>query len=157
MHNLLANSQIWIGGQVSIDPSAAIAPGVLLQADPSAQITIGAGACVGMGVVIHAVGGQITIGAGANLGAGVLIYGKLDIGNHACIGTAASVINHSVNQGQMVAPGSLLHNLSDLSTEPPPEPDQLSTPKPTDKLRVHAQVHLQQFLGKIFVSGSNTP
>lgn len=151
MSNFLTNDRIWIGGHVSIDPSAAIAPGVLLQADPDGQILIGAGVCLGMGVVIHAVGGTISIGAGANLGAGVLVYGSLNIGNHACIGTAASVINHTVAQGEIVPPGALLHSSN------PATPQETPTPKQADKLRMHAQVHLQQFLGKIFVSSRDLP
>ncbi|NJO86234.1 MAG: hypothetical protein HC818_06545 [Synechococcaceae cyanobacterium RM1_1_27] len=43
-----------INGDVQMDPTAQIGPGVLLQADPGCQIRVGAGACIGMGSIIHA-------------------------------------------------------------------------------------------------------
>ncbi len=102
------------GGNVTVHPSAAIAPGVLLQADPGASIVVGAGVCIGMGSILHAWGGTIDIGAGANLGAGVLIVGHSTIGDRACIGTATTVMNAAVASGQIVPPGSLLGDV------PPP-------------------------------------
>ena len=45
---------VHLDGNVSIDPSAAIAPGVLLQAEENSRITIGAGVCIGAGTIVHA-------------------------------------------------------------------------------------------------------
>jgi len=61
---------------VTIHPSAAIAPGVLLQADPESQIIIAAGVCVGMGTILHAHAGILEVSQEQNIGAGVLIVGR---------------------------------------------------------------------------------
>ncbi|MBE9094579.1 carbon dioxide concentrating mechanism protein, partial [Tychonema sp. LEGE 07203] len=50
---LSSNSQILMSGDVVVNESAAIAPGVILQADPDSKISIAAGACIGMGVILH--------------------------------------------------------------------------------------------------------
>ncbi len=42
-----------VSGSVTIHPSVAIAPGVLFQTDPESQIIIAAGACIGIGVILH--------------------------------------------------------------------------------------------------------
>lgn len=108
----ISNLNSYISGEVMIDPSAAIAPGVLLQADPNSQIIIGAGVCIGMGAVLHAHDGILEIQAGANLGAGVLVVGKGKIGSNACIGSATTILNHSIESGQVVASGSLIGDSS---------------------------------------------
>lgn len=100
--------QSYTSGAVEIDPSAAIAPGVLLQADPGSRIVVAAGASVGMGSVLHARNGSLEIGQGANLGAGVLLVGAVTVGPHACIGSASTVIDGAVAAYQIVSPGSLL-------------------------------------------------
>ncbi len=162
------NTGVWIGGEVIIDPTAAIAHGVLIQAEPNCRVVVGAGACIGMGAVVHAVGGDIVIGSGANLGAGVLVYGSLHIGNNACIGSATSVVNCSVPAGEIVVAGSLICQNTAPQTTDTPQPSEnpaepvsasanSSAPKPEEKskaddpLRVHARMHLQQFLSKIFI------
>jgi len=162
------NTEVWIGGEVIIDPTAAIAHGVLIQAEANCRVFIGAGVCIGMGAVVHAVGGDIVIGSGANLGAGVLVYGSLHIGNNACIGSATSLVNCSVPSGEIIVAGSLIcHNTAPKTTDTPTYPEQPAEPvsasanssalKPEDKsqgedpLRVHARIHLQQFLSKIFI------
>ena len=78
--------QYCTSGDVTIFPGAAIAPGVLLQADVGSRIVIRAGVCIGLGCVIHASHGTITINDGANLGAGVLLIGDVTIGARACLG-----------------------------------------------------------------------
>ncbi|MDY6782155.1 MAG: hypothetical protein SW833_06315 [Cyanobacteriota bacterium] len=99
-------------GDVAIHPSAAIAPGTILRANPNSHIVIGAGVCLGMGVVIHAYGGAIAIEDGANLGAGVLIVGAGTVGANACIGGATTIFNASVQPMQVVAAGSVLGDTS---------------------------------------------
>jgi carbon dioxide concentrating mechanism protein CcmN len=97
-----------ISGTVVIAPDAIVAAGVVLMADPNSQITIGAGACLGLGVILHANGGGIAIEAGAILGAGVLIIGTAVIGRGAAIGASTTIYNSSVASHQIVAAGTLL-------------------------------------------------
>jgi len=57
----LISNHFYVSGNVTIHPSAAIAPGVLLQADPESQIIIAAGVCVGMGTILHAHAGILEV------------------------------------------------------------------------------------------------
>ena len=102
------NIDSYISGEVTIDPSAAIAPGVLLQASPNSQIIIGAGVCIGMGSILHANEGTLEVEAGANLGAGVLVVGKGKIGANACIGSTTTILNRSIEPRLVVAAGSVI-------------------------------------------------
>ncbi len=95
-------------GDVTIGEGSAIAPGVLLQADPGCRIMIGTGVCLGMGCVIHASGGAIQIGQGVNLGAGVLVVGASTIGDRALVGAGTTVFGQSIGPGELIAPSSLL-------------------------------------------------
>lgn len=114
----ISTSSACVSGDVTIDPSAAIALGVLIQADPNSKVIIASGVCIGMGAIIHAQGGELEILAGANLGAGVLILGQGKIGKNSCIGSLTTVLNSSVADGQVVAPGSLIDGISDRQTDP---------------------------------------
>ncbi|WP_017324917.1 hypothetical protein [Synechococcus sp. PCC 7336] len=97
-----------VGGDVTIHPSATIASGTLLRADPNCKIAIGAGACLGMGVLLHASEGTIEIEAGANLGAGVLVVGYASVGSHSCVGSSSTMRNSIIEAGQIIPPGSLM-------------------------------------------------
>ncbi len=99
-------------GDVKIHPSAVIAPGVLLCADPDSQILISAGVCIGLGSILRACDGTLEILEGASLGTGVLLIGKGKIGRHACVGSASTILNSDVAPGQVVAPGSLIGDTS---------------------------------------------
>jgi carbon dioxide concentrating mechanism protein CcmN len=112
-------------GEVTVHPSVAIAPGVLLQAEVGSRILIAASVCIGMGAVIHAYGGVLEIQEGVNLGAGVLILGSGVIGAHACVGTSSTVIESSISSQQILPPGSLVGDRSRSS-----QPDS-SQPEPT--------------------------
>lgn len=145
--HLIRNFDSYMSGEVTIDPSAAIAPGVMLQADPNSQIIIAAGVCIGMGAVLHARDGILEIEAGATIGAGVLLVGRGKIGANACIGSATTILNCSIAPEQVVAPNSLLGDSSrtfaesaepittsppmaevtELSTQASPEPEQIQT------------------------------
>lgn len=123
-----SNSHVYAEGDVSIDASAAIAPGVILRADPDSKIVIASGVCIGMGSVLHSHGGTLEVEAGANLGAGVLIIGKGKIGAHACIGAITTVWNSSIEPWQVVPAASVVgdkgRQLSEASpvsthTDPP--------------------------------------
>ena len=124
------DERVCVRGDVTIHPSAAIATGVILQADPNSRIEIAAGACLGMGVIVHSSNGPLTIGAGANLGAGVLAIGKCSIGENACIGAATTLFNASVDPQQIVAPGSLL---GDWGRQVDPQDSQPVTPDPPEE------------------------
>ena len=97
-----------IVGEVRIHPSAAIAPGAILQAAPDSQIVIAAGACVGMGVILNAYGGNIELEAGASLGAGVLVVGRSRIGANTCIGGATTIYNADLDSLQVIPAGSVI-------------------------------------------------
>ncbi|AFY95290.1 hypothetical protein [Chamaesiphon minutus] len=103
---------VHLNGNVSIDPSAAIAPGVLLQAEANSQITIGAGVCIGAGTIVHAAGGNLEIGAGVCLGRGVLILGSGSIERNACIGAGTTAIDPQIEEGAAIPPHSLLGDRS---------------------------------------------
>jgi len=107
----------YVCGDVVIDQTAAIASGVLIQADQGGKITIAAGVCIGMGVVLHAQGGLLEIGAGANLGAGVLVYGTSKIGEGACIGASSSIVRAVIAKGAIVPPCSLISGLEQSAVE----------------------------------------
>jgi carbon dioxide concentrating mechanism protein CcmN len=143
-----------VSGDVTIHEGAAIAPGVLLLADPNSRIVIHAHACIGTGTILHAHDGTLEIGEGSVLGVGVLLVGALHIGDRACIGSATTIFNCSIKKGAIVASGSLLGVDStvascgcEVATDddevfapgfcPPPPPVEASkeseTPEPTSK------------------------
>ncbi len=105
---LISNSHVYVEGDVSIDPSAAIAAGVILRAAFDSKIIIAAGVCIGMGSILHSHQGTLEVEAGANLGAGVLVVGKGKIGANACIGAATTIWNSSIQSGQVVPAGSVV-------------------------------------------------
>jgi carbon dioxide concentrating mechanism protein CcmN len=100
--------QTYTSGDVRIDPSAAIAPGVILQAEGDYRIEVAAGVCIGVGAILHAIEGNIKIETGAALGAGILLVGAVEVGANACVGSLSTIWNQSINPGQVVPPGSLL-------------------------------------------------
>lgn len=109
---LSSNSQILMSGDVVVNEGAAIAPGVILQAEPGSRISIAAGACIGLGVIIHAREGTLEIGAGVILGAGVLVVGAGTIGTSACIGAGTTLIDPCIEQMQIMPAGSLMGDTS---------------------------------------------
>lgn len=106
----------YVCGDVVIDETAAIASGVLIQADQGSRITIAASVCIGMGTVIHAQNGLLEIGAGANLGAGVLVYGTSKIGENCCIGASSSIVRAVIGNGAIVPPCSLIVDQAEQTT-----------------------------------------
>ena len=109
---LSSNYQILMSGDVVVNEGAAIAPGVILQAEPGSRISIAAGACIGLGVILHAREGTLSIGAGVILGAGVLVVGAGTIGTSACIGAGTTLINPCIDQMQIMPAGSLIGDTS---------------------------------------------
>ncbi|MDZ8239182.1 MAG: transferase [Nostoc sp. ChiQUE01a] len=106
------NFDSYMSGEVTVHPSAVLAPGVILQAAANSKIVIGPGVCIGMGSILQVHEGTLEVEAGANLGAGFLMVGKGKIGANACIGSATTVFNCSVEPGQVVPPGSILGDTS---------------------------------------------
>ena len=109
---LSSNSQILMSGDVVVNEGAAIAPGVIMQAEPGSRISIAAGACIGLGVILHAREGTLEIGAGVILGAGVLVVGAGTIGTNACIGAGTTLIDPCIDQMQIMPAGSLMGDTS---------------------------------------------
>lgn len=109
---LSSNSQILMSGDVVVNEGAAIAPGVILQAEPGSRISIAAGACIGLGVILHAREGTLEIEAGVILGAGVLVVGAGKIGANACIGAGTTLINPCIDKMQIMPAGSLMGDTS---------------------------------------------
>ncbi|MEH2405165.1 transferase [Nostoc sp.] len=121
--HLSNNFDSYISGEVTIHPSAVLAPGVILLAAVNSKIIIGPGVCIGMGSILQVHEGTLEVEAGANLGAGFLMVGKGKIGANACIGTATTVFNYSVEPRQVVPPGSILGDTSrQIAQTKQPEP-----------------------------------
>ncbi|MBD2499414.1 transferase [Anabaena azotica] len=129
LHN---NFESYISGEVTIHPSAVIAPGVILQAAANSKIIIGAGVCIGMGSILQVDEGTIEVEAGASLGAGFLMVGKGKIGMNACIGAATTLFNSSVAPALVVPPGSILGDTTRQVAAETPEPatNQVDSPNP---------------------------
>ncbi|MBO3457699.1 transferase [Aetokthonos hydrillicola Thurmond2011] len=102
----------YTSGEVIVHPSAVIAPGVILLAAPNSKIIIGLGVCIGTGSILEVHEGTIEVEAGAMLGSGFLMIGEGKIGANACIGSATTVFNCSVEPGQVVPPNSILGDTS---------------------------------------------
>ncbi|MEG4072295.1 carbon dioxide concentrating mechanism protein [Microcoleus sp. Pol14C2] len=135
---LSSNSQILMSGDVVVNEGAAIAPGAIMQADPGSRISIAAGACIGMGVILHAREGTLEIAAGVILGAGVLVVGAGTIGENACIGAGTTLINPSIEKMQIMPAGSLMGDTSRqaaaaeaTATAPTAAPTSPETPEAT--------------------------
>ena len=175
----ISTDHYFVSGDVIIHEGVAIAPGVLLQADPNSQIVIGVGVCLGIGCVIHAHRGNVAIGEGAIIGAGVLLVGQVTIGARACIGAATTVLDCEIAAGAMIAPGSLWGDRSqpqpknhsadsppitespdaasttgipEVRVPPAPEADEPVTPEPEESTsaNVYGQVYVNQLLVKLF-------
>jgi carbon dioxide concentrating mechanism protein CcmN len=99
-------------GNVSINPSAVIAPGVLLQAEADSRILIGAGVCIGAGTIVQAAGGNLYIEAGVCIGRGVLIIGNGSIDRDACIGAGTTAIDPQIESGVVIPKHSLIGDRS---------------------------------------------
>ncbi len=155
----MSHSQICVCGDVTIHPSAVIAPDVLLQAEPGSRIVIAAGVCIGMGTIFHSYQGTLEVGESANIGTGVLFVGRGKIGAKACVGSSTTILNASVKQQQVLPAGSLLGDTSRQSNEDGPKhsgvtgpSQQSSTPtdsenssvSPTSKLSSKEQTHVSE-------------
>lgn len=116
--HFVSHTHYYRGGDVVVDASAAIAPGVVLRAAPDgSSIHIGPGVCVGAGVVIQAKHGRVSIEAGVSLGTGVLIVGHGHVGKDACIGPSSTLINPAIAPRTVIPSCSLIEaNISQAGT-----------------------------------------
>jgi carbon dioxide concentrating mechanism protein CcmN len=176
-----------VSGDVTIDKGVAIAPGVLLQADPDSQIVIRVGVCLGIGTVVHAHGGTIEICSGANLGAGVLVVGQLVIGDRAIVGAMTTLFNYSVEANALIPPSSLLiveetpaasvsepqseaelpqvedpwAEKSEVSKEIEQESDEIDSPLSPEVSAqsngVYGQAYVNQMIGRLFPNQPKPP
>lgn len=141
----LCNPQSYVSGDVKIDPSAVIGPGVLLAAEPNSRIVIAAGVCIGMGTIIHAQEGSLEVETGAVLGAGVLVVGAGKIGANACVGSCTTILYSSIEPKQVISPNSLIGDksrptvdvttievTSEVKTDTKPEPSVSPSPEKHD-------------------------
>lgn len=111
-----------VSGNVTVHPTAKIATGVLLHADPGSHLIVGAGACIGWGCILHAHQGTLVIGEGAILGMGTLVVGNSQVGDYACIGSATSILDSAVLPQAVVPPNSFISRTSKTTGLAPPAP-----------------------------------
>jgi carbon dioxide concentrating mechanism protein CcmN len=146
--NLHQGFKTYTSGDVTIDPSAAIAPGTILQAEGDCKIEIAAGVCIGTGTIIHAVEGNIKVEAGAAIGAGVLLVGAVKVGANACVGSLTTVWNQDVSLGQVIPPGSLVSPLerevTELNSSAPPSHSVEPAPKITRNIIEKVSVEVSE-------------
>lgn len=132
---LVSDAHFYISGNVTVHPSAAIAPGVMLQADPESHLVIAAGVCIGVGCILHAYQGTLEVDAGATLGSGVLVVGQGKIGANACIGAMTTILNSSIPAKEIIEPGSLIGDHSRhvviVEASEPYSPNSAATEQPT--------------------------
>jgi len=95
-------------GDVTIDATAAIAPGVVLQAASGSRIVVSAGVCLAAGVCVQSRKGVLTLESGASLGANVLVIGNGRVGENACISAGTTLINPTVAAEAILPPDSLI-------------------------------------------------
>jgi len=105
---LVSDTHYCVVGDVSVDATAAIAPGVVLQASSGSRITIGAGVCIAAGVCVQSRRGVLAIASGVSLGANVLVVGSGDIGANACVSAGSTLINPSVSSDAILPPDTLI-------------------------------------------------
>ncbi len=134
-------NQRQVSGDVTIDPSVAIATDVLLIADPGSRLVIGAGVSIGTRSIIHAHHGTLAIGEGATLASEVLVVGKGRIGSRANIGPKTTIFNGNVEPGQIIPAGSLVGEQGrqtasspQATVAPPEEPARFNEPAPSNSI-----------------------
>jgi len=142
----LTNIEPFVSGDVKIDPSATIAPGVIIQAANNCQVIIGAGVCIGMGVIIHAYQGNIEIESGATIGSGVLLVGKSKIGANVCVGSLATIIEQDLVSEKVILPASIIGN----SGREMLDNNTTFTPTKTDLLKNQISSKNSQILDEVY-------
>lgn len=106
--HFVSHTHYYCGGDVVVDTSAAIAPGVVLRAASDGAIRIGPGVCLGAGVVIQAKRGTVFIEAGVSLGTGSLVVGHGHVGKDVCVGPSSTLINPAISPSSIIPPCTLV-------------------------------------------------
>mgnify|MGYP001800524375 FL=1 len=114
---LVSHTHYCVVGDDTVAYSAAIAPGVVLQASPGSRIIVAEGGCVAGGGCMQSRQGLLTIGAGASLGANVLVVGHGTVGENACLSPGSTVMNPQIGANALVSPGSLVASESSASNQ----------------------------------------
>ena len=114
----LSDTHYCVVGDVTVDSTAAIAPGVVLQASSGSRIVIEKGACLAGGVCLQSRQGILTIRAGASLGANVLVIGHGTVGTNACVGPSSTVINPQIEPSAIIPPCSVLSQVATSYARP---------------------------------------
>ncbi|NJM96216.1 MAG: hypothetical protein HC800_02500 [Phormidesmis sp. RL_2_1] len=110
--SLVSDTHYCVVGDVTIDATAAIASGVVLQASSGSRIVIGNGVCLAAGVCIQSRAGVLTIASGVSLGANVLVIGSGNIGANACVSPGSTLINPNVEANAILPPDTLVGDRS---------------------------------------------
>ena len=105
---LVSDTHYCVVGDVSVDDSAAIAPGVVLQAASGSRIIISKGVCLAAGVCIQSRKGVLKIAAGASLGANVLVVGKGEVGADCCVSAGSTLVDPAVAAETILPPDTLV-------------------------------------------------
>ncbi len=116
-----------ISGDVTVHPTANIASGVLLHADPGSQLIVGVGACIGAGCILHAHTGTLFIGDGVILGMGTLVFGTTQVGERSCVGADSSLIDVSIAPNTVLPPNSLIDFYSSSPEYAKAHPSEIAT------------------------------
>lgn len=114
----IAHALYYVHGDVDVDGEVAIAPGVILIAEPGSRLIISQGACIGTDVIIRARQGDLIIEPEASIGSGVLIVGYGRIGAQACVGSGSTLLNPHLSPRAVIAPRSLATEVGVSSTAP---------------------------------------
>lgn len=149
----------YIDGDVTVHPTVVMAAGVIIQAAPQTMINIGAGVCIGRGVVINAWQGNINIGKEVVIGAGVLIFGSSQIGEKVCIGANTTIFDQDIVANTVISPATILGdrsrqvilvsvNETDEGIDPPSNFQPELTVNPLQQ--INQQIHQQINTGSTF-------
>lgn len=132
--SLVSDTHYCVVGDVTIEATAAIAPGVVLQASTGSRIVVGKGVCLAAGVCIQSRNGILTIQAGASLGANVLIVGSGTVGANACISAGSTIINPAVEAEAILPPDTLM----DASINTGAKPSQSGSFEPSSGFKANS-------------------
>ncbi len=131
-----SNRPAVLSGDVTVHPTANIASGVLLYANPGSQLIIGVGACIGAGCILHAHTGTLFIGDGVILGMGTLVFGATQVGERSCIGANSSLIDVSIAPNTILPANSLIDSYSssaEYTKDHPPQSDAVANESPSTR------------------------